>query len=88
MELLSLGATSLSYYAKLAGSYTCIESNSCGGAISNAIAINVNQLPTAIISTTGNTKYCLGNEIQQLPLIVGQFLRVHWLQLGKAQIRW
>ncbi len=57
------GAVAFTYYAKLSGSYKCIETNSCGSDTSNSITIALNQLPSAIISTNSITKFCLGNPV-------------------------
>ena len=57
------GATSSTYYAITAGSYTCVGTNSCGSVTSNAIILTVNYLPSATISADGSTTICSGNSV-------------------------
>ena len=49
------GATASSYVANTSGSYTCVVTNSCGSASSNAIAVTVNVLPATPGAITGQT---------------------------------
>ena len=56
------GATSSSYTATTAASYTCAVTNTCGTSTSGAIAITVNSLPTATISSP-TTVLCTGASI-------------------------
>ncbi|MCX6273826.1 MAG: T9SS type A sorting domain-containing protein [Bacteroidetes bacterium] len=56
------GATSSSYTATTAGSYTCAVTNTCGTSTSAAIAVTVNSVPTATISSP-TTVLCTGASI-------------------------
>jgi PKD-like domain/Secretion system C-terminal sorting domain len=58
------GATSSSYYATTAGSYTCVVTNSCGSVTSNAITMAVGSVlpPATIVSSF--TAFCPATTIQ------------------------
>lgn len=58
------GATSSSYAATLGGNYVCIQSNSCGTDTSNSITMSAKSLPSAAISTNGNTSFCSGDSLK------------------------
>lgn len=58
------GATSSSYNATAAGSYS-VQLNNVGCNInSNSIAVSVNPLPNVTVSTVGATTFCQGNTVQ------------------------
>lgn len=57
------GATSSTYQATAAGSYTCLVSNNCGSNTSNAIAMTVVQAPTATATPQGPTSFCSGGSV-------------------------
>ena len=57
------GANSSAYNANSAGNYTCIVAQNNCSAVSNAIAVTVNALPTATISALGNTSICSGQNV-------------------------
>lgn len=56
------GATAASYTTTTVGSFTCTVTNACGNATSNVLAITVNPLPTASI-TSPTTTVCSGGSI-------------------------
>jgi len=57
------GATSSSYIASVAGNFTCVVTNNCGGTTSNSIAVTIDPLPTASITAGGNTTICSGGSV-------------------------
>jgi hypothetical protein len=57
------GATSSCYNASQAGSYSCVVSNSCGSATSNAAVVTVN-LPPTITSQPADAAICTGQPHQ------------------------
>ncbi len=58
-------ATSSTYNANAAGTYTCDAINSCGNTISsNSVTVSVVSAPTAVsVSASGNTTFCSGNNV-------------------------
>ena len=58
------GATSSTYAANQAGSYTCAVTNSCGTVISNATSISLTSAPTISINASGSTALCNGATVQ------------------------
>ncbi|MFN8285965.1 MAG: T9SS type A sorting domain-containing protein [Chitinophagales bacterium] len=56
------GATSLSYAASAAGSYTVQVYNGCY-ATSSAIVVTTVNAPSATVSTSGSTTFCQGNSV-------------------------
>lgn len=52
------GATSSTYSAGAAGTYTCAVTNTCGTLTSNSVALTVNSLPTAVATAGGSTILC------------------------------
>ncbi len=57
------GATSSSYTATQAGSYTVVVTNSGCALTSSAIAVTVNTLPTATLTATTSTTFCAGGSV-------------------------
>jgi hypothetical protein len=57
------GATSSTYSAATAGSFTVRTTNSCGSLISAPINVNVNPLPNASILAGGTTTFCSGGNV-------------------------
>ena len=57
------GATSSSYTATTAGSYTVVVTNLCGSATSTPRVVTVNPLPTATITPVGPTGLCTGGSV-------------------------
>lgn len=53
-----LGANESSYVSNLAGSYTCTFSDGCGSALSNAIDVIVNSVPSAPAIPVGSVIAC------------------------------
>ncbi len=64
-------ATSPSYTATLAGSYTVVENNNCGGDTSAATTVTINALPTAVITQNGDQ------------LSTGSFTTYQWYYNGQ-----
>ncbi len=58
------GATSSSYNATAAGSYSVQLSNVGCNINSNSISVTVNPLPNVTVSTMGATTFCQGNTVQ------------------------
>ncbi|NVO03423.1 MAG: T9SS type A sorting domain-containing protein, partial [Bacteroidetes bacterium] len=80
------GATSASYTANQAGSFTVNVTNSCGNATSSAAVVTVNSLPTAVVSTTSPVDYCGGQPISSiLNANTGTGLTYQW-QLNGSNI--
>ncbi|MBI2730560.1 MAG: T9SS type A sorting domain-containing protein [Sphingobacteriales bacterium] len=63
--VLITGATNQTYAATASGSYTCIvTSNGCSSAVSNAIVVTVNAIPSASTITAGSaTTFCSGGSV-------------------------
>ena len=57
------GAITTSYVATLAGNYTCVVTNACGGTTSNTIVVTVNTAPVATITAGGPTSFCNGGSV-------------------------
>lgn len=58
------GATSPSFIAKAAGSYTLLVSDNCGNSTtSNTVIVNVNKLPPAKITPSGAINICSGDTL-------------------------
>jgi hypothetical protein len=57
------GATSSSYTASAAGTYTCIVTNICGSTTSNGISVTTGTPPTATVTPAGNTNLCTGGSV-------------------------
>jgi hypothetical protein len=57
------GATSRHWAAFVAGSYSCIVSNTCGAILTNAIIVSVTAGPPATITASGSTSFCLGGSV-------------------------
>jgi hypothetical protein len=59
-----VGATSPSYTATQAGSYTLVVTDNCGNqTTSNAIIINTNKPPTATVTPSGDINICSGDTL-------------------------
>ena len=57
------GATSSTYSANTAGNYTAVVTSNGCSSTSTPIAIVVNPLPNATITSSGPTSFCLGNTV-------------------------
>ncbi len=57
------GATSNTYSATIAGSYTVVVTNGGCGASSTAIAVSVTAAPTATLTPAGSTALCTGGSV-------------------------
>ncbi|MBL7953112.1 MAG: T9SS type A sorting domain-containing protein [Flavobacteriales bacterium] len=57
------GATSSSYSATQAGSYTVVVSNGGCSTTSNALTLSVNATPTATLTAAGSTSFCSGGSV-------------------------
>jgi len=57
------GAISSGYAATTSGSYTVVVTNSCGSAMSSAVIVTVNSLPSATITPAGATTFCSGGSV-------------------------
>jgi hypothetical protein len=77
------GATSNSYNATSAGSYTCVvKMNSTGcSKTSNAIIVTVNTLPSTAISAGGPTVFCTGGSVT-LNVATGTGFTYQWKKNG------
>jgi len=54
------GATLNTYTATIAGTYTCIVTNSCGSATSNSVVVTVNTIASATV-TPASAAFCTGS---------------------------
>jgi hypothetical protein len=76
------GATSSSYTANAAGSYSVVVTNSSGcSATSTATSVTINSLPTATITAVGATTFCQGNSVV-LNANTGSALIYQWKNNG------
>ena len=76
------GATSASYTATTAGSYTLVVTNSNGcSATSTATSVTVNAIPTATITAGGATSFCQGGSVV-LNANTGAGLTYQWKNNG------
>lgn len=76
------GATSSSYAANAAGSYTVTATNSSGCvATSQPTTVNVNALPNATVTANGPTTFCVGGNVL-LQASTGAGYSYQWLNGG------
>ena len=78
------GATGQSYSATAAGTYDCIETNTCGSATSNSITLTMISSPTASITANGPTAICSGGFSVQLQANSGAGYFYQWYRNGLA----
>ena len=71
------GATTSSYIAKKAGTYSCSASNSCGSVSSNDIQVTLLQTPVANITPSGTLNICSG-DTAHLSANIGSNLSYQW----------
>jgi plastocyanin len=75
-------ATTPTFTAKTAGSYTLMVTNNCGNtATSNAIAVTVNPLPAATVTPSGTVNICTGSSVK-LQANTGTGLTYQWTKNG------
>ena len=71
------GATASSYSATATGTYDCIVTNLCGSTNSNTIVVTADSGPTAAITATGPTTFCLPGSVT-LNANLGAGLSYQW----------
>lgn len=77
------GATSSSYLAASAGSYSCLVNDGTCSKPSNAIAVTVNAAPSATITAGGPTAICTGGSVV-LSANTGTGLTYQWKKNGTS----
>jgi hypothetical protein len=75
------GATGSMYAATVTGSYTCILSNNCGSATSNAVSVTVNT-PPSISQQPANAFVCAGSNTSISLVVAGTGLTYQWKENG------
>jgi hypothetical protein len=76
------GATGSTYTATTTGVYTVITTTgSCASLASNAVTVNVNPLPTSLITASGSTTFCSGGSVV-LNANTGTGLTYQWKKNG------